>query len=157
MKKALTAILILSIFVITSCATTMGPKESGGTLIGAGTGALIGAQFGQGDGKLLAVAVGTLAGALVGREVGVSLDKADQLAMERNAQHSLEYAKTNTTSTWRNPDTGNSGSITPIETYRNPAGEYCREYSQTVIVAGKEQQAYGTACRQPDGSWEIIN
>ena len=156
MKQTISALLVLFLFVTTSCTTAMGPKETGGTLIGAGTGAIAGAQVGKGDGRLLAVAVGTLAGALIGREVGVSLDRADQLAMERTAQNTLEYAKTNTTRTWKNPDTGNSGSITPIETYQNKDGQYCREYTQTVVVAGKEQQAYGTACRQPDGSWKII-
>jgi len=25
-----------------------------------------------------------------------------------------------------------------------------------VIVGGQEEQAYGTACRQPDGSWKIV-
>ena len=28
-----------------------------------------------------------------------------------------------------------------------------REYQTTVIVGGKEVDAYGTACLQPDGSW----
>jgi hypothetical protein len=28
-----------------------------------------------------------------------------------------------------------------------------REYQMTVIVGGKEAEAYGTACLQPDGSW----
>jgi hypothetical protein len=28
-----------------------------------------------------------------------------------------------------------------------------REYQMQVIVGGKEAQAYGTACLQPDGSW----
>jgi hypothetical protein len=28
-----------------------------------------------------------------------------------------------------------------------------REYQTTVIVGGREVQAYGTACLQPDGSW----
>ena len=102
-------------------------RETGGTLIGAGAGALAGAQFGRGDGKLLAVAVGTLAGALIGREVGLSLDRSDRLAMERNAQYSLEHTKTDTTTSWRNPDTGNAGSITPIETYQTQEGQYCRE------------------------------
>lgn len=34
---------------------------------------------------------------------------------------------------------------------------YCREYTTTVVIDGVEQQAYGTACRQDDGSWQIIN
>lgn len=32
---------------------------------------------------------------------------------------------------------------------------YCREYTRTVTVGGVAQNAYGTACMQPDGSWQI--
>ncbi len=32
---------------------------------------------------------------------------------------------------------------------------YCREYQTQVTIAGKPQNAYGTACRKPDGSWQI--
>jgi hypothetical protein len=35
------------------------------------------------------------------------------------------------------------------------AKEYCREYTKTVSIGGKAERAYGTACQQPDGSWEI--
>jgi surface antigen len=117
---------------------------------------LIGSQIGGGRGTLVAVAIGTLAGALIGQGVGQSLDRADQLMMERNAQYALENTHTNTTTTWRNPDSGNYGAITPVETYQTAGGQYCREYTQTVVVAGEKQQAYGTACRQPDGTWKII-
>jgi surface antigen len=155
MKRLLTIILILGL-VLTGCAPNMGPKATGGTLLGAGTGALLGSQIGSGRGTLVAVAVGTLAGALLGQEVGRSLDNADQLTMERNAQYALENTRSNVATTWKNPDTGNYGSITPVETYRTSQGQYCREYTQTVVVGGQAQQAYGTACRQPDGSWMIV-
>jgi surface antigen len=56
-----------------------GPKQTGGTLIGAGLGALAGFQIGQGRGRLAAVAIGALAGAALGNEVGQSLDRADRL------------------------------------------------------------------------------
>jgi surface antigen len=149
------AVLILGL-VLTGCAPQMGPKETGGTLLGAGTGALLGSQIGSGRGTIVAVAIGTLAGALLGQEIGRSLDRADQLMMERNAQYALENTRTNVATTWRNPDSGNYGAITPTETYQTSQGQYCREYSQTVVVAGQAQQAYGTACRQPDGQWLII-
>lgn len=32
---------------------------------------------------------------------------------------------------------------------------YCREYTKSIRVGGKTVQGYGTACRQPDGAWEI--
>ena len=37
------------------------------------------------------------------------------------------------------------------------AEEYCREYNKTVSINGRAERAYGTACRQHDGSWEIVN
>lgn len=155
MKRTLAIILILGL-VLSGCAAPMGPKETGGTVIGAGAGALLGSQIGGGSGKLVAVAIGTLAGALIGQGVGQSLDRADQLMMERNAQYALESTRSNVATTWRNPDTGNYGSITPVETYQTSRGQYCREYTQTVVIGGRSQQAYGTACRQADGSWMII-
>jgi surface antigen len=36
-------------------------------------------------------------------------------------------------------------------------GAECREYQLTVTIAGRPQPAWGTACRQPDGSWRIVN
>src|ERR1035437_10068815 len=35
------------------------------------------------------------------------------------------------------------------------AKPYCREYTQKLTIAGKTQTGYGTACLQPDGSWEL--
>lgn len=34
---------------------------------------------------------------------------------------------------------------------------YCREYTRHVTIGGVSQEAYGTACQQPDGSWQIMN
>lgn len=36
-------------------------------------------------------------------------------------------------------------------------GDYCREYTQSLTIAGKTQKGYGSACLQPDGSWELQN
>jgi surface antigen len=69
----------------------------------------------------------------------------------------LEYTPAGTPTTWRNPDSGHSGTITPVRTYQTSAGTHCREYQQTVVIGGEKHQGYGTACRQPDGSWKIVN
>ena len=133
-----------------------GPKETGGTLVGAAAGALLGTQFGSGTGQLAATAIGALAGAWMGSEVGKSLDRADRAAMQQTSQYALENVKTGHPSKWSNPDSGNSGTVTPTKTYQTAQGQYCREYQQTVTVGGKTEQAYGTACRQPDGSWKVV-
>ncbi len=155
MKKFLT-LLACAALLFSGCAPTAGPHEQAGTLIGAGTGAWIGSHFGHGEGELVGVAIGTLAGALIGQSIGRTLDQQDVAIMQQNAQYALEYAPTRTTTPWRNPDSGHYGTITPTETYQQTDGRYCREYRQNVWIGNEQQQAYGTACRQPDGSWKIV-
>jgi len=130
-------------------------KATAGTVLGAVGGGVAGAQFGHGSGKLAATAVGTLLGAFVGHEVGTSLDRADQLAAER-AEHAAYDAPMGQAITWNNPDSGHSGTITPVRDGRDGAGNYCREFQQNVVVDGKAEQEGGTACRKPDGSWQIM-
>lgn len=36
------------------------------------------------------------------------------------------------------------------------SSQYCREYQQVVSAAGRPAVAYGRACRQADGSWQIV-
>jgi hypothetical protein len=37
------------------------------------------------------------------------------------------------------------------------AGGPCREFQETIMIGGKPQRAYGTACRQPDGTWKRVS
>ena len=150
--------LTASVIAVLSLTVTSCTKEETGTLLGAIGGAVIGdAIGGHGAGKVIAIAAGTMAGAYIGSEIGKSLDRADRQAMQQRTQYSLETTQSGTTSNWHNPDSGNSGTITPQPAYTNKAEEYCREYQQTVTVGGKTETAYGTACRQPDGTWKITN
>jgi hypothetical protein len=34
---------------------------------------------------------------------------------------------------------------------------YCREYTSTTVIDGVSRVTHGTACRQADGSWRIVN
>ena len=45
---------------------------------------------------------------------------------------------------------------TPKINYQPSTGAYCREYQQEIVVGGRVQQGYGRACRQPDGSWKVV-
>lgn len=129
-----------------------GNKTLMSQILGGAGGAVAGAQFGKGTGKLAATAGGALLGFLIGTEVGQSLDAADAAC----AHESLEYAETGQPVVWRNPDAGAQYTMVPTRTYEN-SGTYCREYTTRVQVGGRTQQGYGTACRQPDGSWRMVN
>ena len=140
---------------LAACQTGGGQKQSAGTLIGAGLGALAGSQIGSGRGQLVAVALGALGGAVLGNSVGQSLDRADQ-AFARQADNQAQTAPLGEPVTWRNPDSGNYGVVVATrEGVNNANGQYCREYQKSVTVAGQTEEAYGIACRQPDGSWKI--
>jgi len=154
--KFIIPLVVASALVLAGC-SGQGQKQTGGSLVGAAAGGLLGAQFGSGTGKLVGTALGVLAGAWLGSEVGKTLDNADKAAMRQSSQYALEATKVGHTSDWSNPDSGNSGTVTPTKTYQTAAGEYCREYQQTVTVGGKTQDAYGTACRQADGTWKVKN
>ena len=154
---ATTAIVIAASLSLAACANGPGPKQAGGTLLGAALGGLAGSQIGGGKGQLAAVGAGVLLGGLLGNEAGRSLDRADQLYAERTAQKALETAPSGTTSNWANPDSGHAGSVTPSSAYRTADGRVCREYQTTVTIGGRTEQAYGTACRAADGSWKIVN
>lgn len=130
-------------------------KETMGTIGGAVVGGLLGSKIGKGSGNGIAIGIGTLLGAALGQSIGSSLDNADLSMHNHAAQEALEDSKVGTASNWYNPDSGNSGTITPTRTFEVGRGEYCREYTQTISVGGKTERAYGTACRQQDGTWQI--
>ena len=151
------AIAAIALAGLVSACADSGTKQNVGTVLGGVGGAVAGAQFGKGSGQLVGVAAGTLLGALLGSEVGKSLDRADQAHMERANQRALETAPSGSQVLWRNPDSGNAGTVVPQPAYQTSSGQYCREYQQTITVGGKTEQGYGTACRQPDGSWKVVS
>ena len=130
------------------------PKQAIGALAGAGLGGYTGSTIGSGRGRIVAAAVGAGLGAIAGGYVGGKLDEADKRQAGATCIQALESGRSGQAAQWRNPDSGNYGTIIPQPAYQTPKG-YCREFQQTIVVGGKSQQGYGTACRQPDGSWKI--
>ena len=158
MKNFALLFMVVAAMSLSACETLQGRGNK--ELLGAGGGALagglLGAQLGDGSGRLWATGAGALIGALVGSEIGSSLDKADR-AYANTANQRAATAPVGETVTWNNPDSGNYGSVTPTRDGYSSSGRYCREYQQTIVVGGHEESAYGQACQQPDGSWEIVS
>jgi len=123
-----------------------------GGLLGAVLGAAVGSQFGKGSGRAAAIIGGGVLGAIVGGNIGRSMDRNDQY----RTNNALETSRTGQQTTWRNPDSGNEYTVTPTRTYETSGG-YCREYTTWGYIGGYEEKLYGTACRQPDGSWKRVN
>ena len=80
------------------------------------------------------------------------MDDTDRL----KAAQALETSPTGVASQWRNPDTGYEYVVTPTRTVQTAQGP-CREYTMDGVIGGRSEKVYGTACRQPDGSWRVVN
>src|SRR5215468_6604937 len=146
------AVLLLIVIATTGCATVEeNPKTAIGGLGGAAFGGLIAAAAGGGGAAIAGAVIG---GALLGGAAGNMLDQRDKRMAAEAQQRALESAPTGTPVAWNNPDNGHSGTITPTHTYQS-GGSYCREFQSDVVIDGKPDKAWGTACRQPDGSWKV--
>lgn len=162
MKKLFLMMAAVSLLSLTACETTTGGqgftmnKQTVGTGIGALAGGLAGSQIGDGSGRLWATGAGVLLGSLIGSSVGSSLDKAD-IAYAQRASTQATTAPIGQQIAWNNPQSGNSGYVTPVRDGRDTNGRYCREYQQTIVVGGRKETGYGTACQAPNGDWEVIN
>lgn len=163
-SKFFPALAIVAALGLAGCAAQgeqnawgMGNKQTMGTLGGAAIGGILGSNVGSGKGQIAATAIGTLLGAYAGSSVGKSLDSADRAAYDRAAYQAYD-APLNQTIRWDNPQSGNYGTITPVRQGTNAStGAVCREYRQTITVGGRQEEAIGQACKNPDGTWTVVN
>ncbi len=136
-----------------------GTKQTVGTMGGAAAGGLIGSQIGSGKGRVAAIIAGVVIGGLIGNQIGKALDDQDRAYARQASQRSLNYAPTGSTSAWRNPQSGNSGNFRPTTgTYVGSGGRTCRDFEHEITLQnGQRDIVRGSACRNPDGSWETIS
>jgi surface antigen len=154
MKKTLVATAACAALVLGACApeSGIGPKTAIGGAAGAAAGGLIASQVGGGA---AGIAAGVLLGGLLGGALGNMLDQRDR-DYALAAQQQAYGAPIGQTISWNNPQSGNYGTYTPVRDGTNAQGQYCREFQQTIVVGGRVEEGYGIACRQPDGSWQIV-
>lgn len=147
----ITVVALCSSLLMTSCSTPNPNKNQDiGTVAGGVIGGLIGSQFGSGMGQVAAAAGGAVVGAYLGSKIGQSMDKTDQLA----AQQALNSSKS---TTWTNPNSGNTYTVTPQKTYTASNNQTCRQYTTTGVIDGKKQTLKGTACLMSDGTWKPVS
>ena len=137
--------LAVLLIVLTGCAS----QQQRATIVGGVTGTLIGSVVGDGSGRSVAIAAGAIAGSLIGSSIGQRFDEQDQgriaYSMQRNQR-----------SSWTNSTTGNRYTVMPASTLApSSSNRQCREFTVDTEIGDQTETAYGTACRQSDGSWKI--
>ncbi len=146
-RKILPAAIVCGALVIASCST--GPTNQDiGTVTGGIVGGLIGSQFGGGSGQVAAAAAGAVVGAYIGNKIGQSMDETDRLKQQQAMAASQP-------TTWTS-DNGNRYTVTPQKTYIKN-NQVCRPYTTTATIDGKAETVKGTACKQSNGTWQIVN
>lgn len=90
----------------------------------------------------------------------IAVKLLDNLNEQQEREHEAAQIRATTapigeTISWR--DGNASGYVTATREGTSSSGRYCREFQHEVTIGGKREQSYGTACRQPDGSWEVIS
>lgn len=151
MRKIFTVIITLLCSLSLAGCQNM-TQQDVGTVAGGVAGGLLGSTVGKGGGQLVAIAAGTLAGAYLGGAIGKHMDESDRARMNQT----LDNNNVGQPAYWRNANNGATYKVTPVKNVKVGNNQYCREYRTTADIAGKQQQMYGTACRQPDGTWKAV-
>ncbi len=147
--RLITVVSILSACFLVACETTTHGQQ--GEVLGGVIGGVLGSQVGDGSGQTVAIIVGTIAGAMIGRHIGESMDDTDRMMTART----FNDVRTGESTNWVNPDTGYEYTVTPTRTYEDTDGP-CREFRLDATVGDQpDQEVFGTACLQADGSWLV--
>jgi len=149
MKKVAASMILVTALSMAGCQNMN--NQDMGTVSGGVIGGLVGSQFGHGGGQLLAVGAGALAGAYIGGAIGKNMDDTDRMRMNQ----ALNNNTAGQPAYWQNDRTHNAYTVTPVKDVTYEGNPYCREYQTKAMINGKPQKMYGTACRQPDGSWKM--
>lgn len=84
------------------------------------------------------------------------LTRQERLVAINAEYHALETAPAGEPVDWNEETTGNSGTVTAAQPYR-VGSQDCRPYSHVIRVEGAARSLRGTACRNANGSWTLLN
>ena len=97
---------------VSACTGDSGPKEVGGTAVGAVTGGLIGNAIGGSVGNRAAgTVIGAAIGGLFGNRIGAAMDDEDRRRAYAAEVQALETGPSGAPVAWRNPESGRYGNV----------------------------------------------
>ncbi len=77
-----------------------------------------------------------------------------QTQIERTREETLENELSGTTIRWQDPSGEGSLMVTPVRTYRQEGGGYCREFREEWRIGDRIEARQGLSCRERGGRWE---
>ncbi len=124
------------------------------------TGALGGAAFGGIIAALAGanpawIAGSILLGGAAGGVIGNSLGKRDAQQHAENNLQALDTLGRDQSSSWRDEQTGNSGSTRVNSVTTSADGTVCKAFTETVKTGTRTVTQDAQACKVPGGRWEV--
>lgn len=122
------------------------------------TGAIIGGFLGNaaGHGNTGATVAGVIFGGAAGAALTSNMDCEDRSYAYRTYYDGFNSGRSGRYYDWRNPHNGHRGRFHVRSYYNDPYGFRCARFTQTTYIQGRSYNANGVACRQPDGSWAVV-
>ncbi len=131
--------------------------DPGGVIAGALIGGLLGNVAGRGGGRAVTTVAGVVVGGAIGAALTSHLDCEDRSYAYKTYSDGFNSGRPNSDWQWENPNNGHYGDFRVGDYYNDQDGFRCANYTQQIWVDGSPQAASGRACRQPDGTWAIVN
>jgi surface antigen len=94
-------------------------------------------------------------GGLVGSDFGSALSATDRQVALNAEYKALEYGKPGEAIDWAGQDGTISGRVKAVQPYR-VGSQDCRQYGHEIALNGVTKASRGTACRNSDGSWNLL-
>ncbi len=122
-------------------------------------GAIIGGFLGNaaGHGNRGATMAGVIFGGAAGAALTSNMDCEDRSYAYRTYYDGFNSGRSGRYYDWNNPRNGHRGRFHVRSYYNDPYGFRCARFTQTTYVRGRSHNAKGVACRQPNGSWAVVN
>lgn len=129
--------------------------SNSGAILGGAAGGVTGAALGASASpqhSWEAATGGAILGMLLGGAVGHAADIGDQYCTTQ----AIVAGPVGQPVFWANPAYGMRYQVMPTRQYLR-GSTTCRDYQASALIDGRVQQVRGTACRQVDGSWQLIS
>ncbi len=138
--RAKIALIVLPLF-LAGCQTTLLGNRITPQVNSGGAGAVLNA--------------GITGGGLVGGPFGTKLERGDRTVAFEAEYKALEYSKGGELVNWTGKTGSVSGKVVAAQPYR-VGSQDCRQYSHELDQSGIVTNARGTACRNADGTWSLL-
>lgn len=135
------AALCVSLIVLTACSSTSAGKVAGKYI----------PDFSSPKNTL----VTELGNGLVGNNITQLTASDRQKALEAEYQ-ALEYSHNRTPVSWKGSSNLSAGEVVAATPYQ-VGSQNCRQYAHSYTINGAPQTVKGTACRNANGSWSLLN